>query len=141
MRHWRAARLLTRLLDGELDDPARRRALQAHARACPRCRRRLREHEAVETLVRLLPLSLVPYQPSRAAQVRLWGLARWREDPTVVWRTRLGLGVVGLGVAAFGVAASVSVSTRSWPPVGVQPLVIAAVVAPDAATMLPVGWR
>lgn len=138
MRHRRATRILTHLLDGGLS-PSVRRSLQAHARTCPRCRHRLREHEAVEALVRLLPRTLVPYEPSRSAQVRLWGLARWWVDPMAAWRERLGLGAVGLGVAAL--SAVVSLSVGSWPPPVAQSIVIAQVVAPDAGSMLPVGWR
>ena len=138
MRHRRATHLLTHLLDGGLA-PSVRRDLRAHARSCPRCRRRLREHEAVEALVRLLPQALVPYEPSRSAQVRLWGLARWWVDPMAGWRERLGLGAVGLGVAAL--SAAVSLSVGSWPPPVVPTVTIAQVVAPDAGAMLPVGWR
>jgi anti-sigma factor RsiW len=140
MRHRRARRLLTQLLDGS-PGPRLRRELQAHVRGCPECRRRLRQHETAELLLRLLPRTLLPSEPSRAAQVRLWGLARWFVDPLAAWRERLELGAVGLGVALFTVVVTMSVD---WHPEGAHPtglVVLAQAVAPDAGSMLPVGWR
>jgi anti-sigma factor RsiW len=132
---------LTRLLDGGVS-PATRAEIQNHARSCARCRRRLREHEAVEVLMRLLPQALVPCEPSRAAQVRLWALARWFVDPMAAWRARVEIGAVGLGVTALGIA--VAVSTGYWAPLAHDPtglLVLTHTVSPDVAAMLPLGWR
>lgn len=141
MRHGRARRLLTRLVDGGLP-PGTRGEVRAHLRGCPRCRRRLREHQAVEALVRLLPPSLVPRESSPSAQLRLWALACWFADPMAAWRARLELGAVGLGVVALGLV--VSVSTGLWSPLGAEPagvLLLAQAGAPDAVSMLPLGWR
>ena len=112
MTHRRAARLLTGLLDGGLP-ASTRRAVQAHARECPYGRRRLRQHEGIEALVRLLPASLLPVDPDRGAQVRLWGLARWFVDPVARARERFGLSAVG--VCAFALAAVLTVT--AWPAV------------------------
>jgi hypothetical protein len=136
--HRRAARLLTGLFDGGLS-LATQRDVQAHARACPFCRRRLREHQGVEALVRLLPLSLLPVEPDRNAQVRLWGLARWFVDPVACARARLGLSAVG--VCAVALATILALGVSSWTfgdPVG---LIVLAQAAPDGAHMLPLGWR
>jgi anti-sigma factor RsiW len=136
--HRRAARLLTGLLDGGLP-AATRHDVQAHARACPFCRRRLREHEGVEALVRLLPASLLPVEPDRSAQVRLWGLARWFVDPVAHARERNGLSAVG--VCAFALAAVLTLTVSSWTFGGetLGPVVLAQ-ATPDMA-LLPLGWR
>jgi anti-sigma factor RsiW len=137
--HRRAARLLTGLLDGGLS-PATRRAVQAHARACPACRRRLREHEGIEALVRMLPLSLLPAEPDRQAQVRLWGLAHWFVDPMARARERYGISAVG--VCAFALAAAITFGASTWSfGGGSVTLIVVAQLAPDVAHMLPLGWR
>jgi anti-sigma factor RsiW len=139
LTHRRAARLLSGLLDGGLP-PATRQAVQAHVRSCRFCRRRLREHERVEALVRLLPAALLPVEPDRAAQVRLWGLARWFVDPVGRARERFGLSAVGVG--AFALAAALTVTVSSWS-VGddAAGLLVLAQASPDVAAMLPLGWR
>lgn len=138
MTHRRAARLLTGLFDDGLSI-ATRRAVRAHARACPSCRRRLREHEGIEALIRLLPPSLLPVEPDRSAQVRLWGLARWFVDPMARARERLGMSAVG--VCAFALAAVLTFTVSSWTfeAASVEAIVLAQ-SAPDMA-LLPLGWR
>ena len=139
MTHRRAARLLTGLFDGGLPIGTRR-DVQAHARSCPFCRRRLRQHEGVEALVRLLPPALLPVEPDRDAQVRLWGLARWFVDPVARARERFGLSA--LGVCAFALAAVLTVTVSSWTFNGASVgQIVLAQAAPDAAHMLPLGWR
>jgi hypothetical protein len=136
--HRRAARLLTGLLDGGLTLELRR-DVQAHARACPFCRRRLREHEGVEALIRLLPASLLPVDPDRCAQVRLWGLARWFVDPVARARERFGISAVGVG--AFALAAVLTLTVSSWTFGGDSVgLIVLAQATPDMA-LLPLGWR
>jgi anti-sigma factor RsiW len=143
MTHRRARRLLPALLDEAL--PARqRRAVRAHARRCPSCGRRLREHEEVEALLRLLPPSLVPFEPSARADARLGSLARWFVDPFAAARERLGLRALGVGVAvgAYALAATTSL----WAPVpsGIADphgLVTLVQAQPDEAATLPLGWR
>lgn len=139
MTHRRAARLLSGLLDGGLPE-ATRRAVQAHARECRFCRRRLREHEGVEALVRLLPAALLPVEPSRGAQVRLWGLARWFVDPVAMARERFGLSAVGLGAIALAAVLSFSISTWTIRSTAGGLLVLAQ-ASPDVAATLPLGWR
>ena len=139
MTHRRAARLLTALLDGGLSAETRR-ALRAHVRGCPYCRRRLREHEGVEALVRLLPATLLPAIPDRAAQVRLWGLARWFVDPVAAARERFGLSAVGVGAFALAAVLGFSVSSWTFRSDHVGAIVLAQVGA-DSASMLPLGWR
>jgi anti-sigma factor RsiW len=138
--HRRAARLLTGLLDGGLA-PGLRRAVREHAQECPFCRRRLREHEGVEALIRLLPHSLLPVEPSRGAQVRLWGLARWFVDPVAAAQERVRLSAVG--VCAFALAAVLSLTVSAWTPFGDEAngLLVLAQASPDVATMVPLGWR
>lgn len=140
MRHRRARRLLTAVFDGGLD-PAMRRSLDLHVRGCATCRRLVDEHDMVEALVRLLPPALVPCEPSRSAQRRLWGLARWFADPAAAWRERFGLGAVGVGVAVT--AAALWISSQAWSSTsGVSAaLLVLAQAAPDAASSLPLGWR
>jgi anti-sigma factor RsiW len=138
VRHRRANRLLADLLDGALP-PQTQLAVRAHARDCPACRKRLREHRAVEALVRLLPPALVPVEPSIAAQVRLWGLARWFADPVAQARERMGLSAVGVGVAVL--LAVLTVTIGSWPPfLDPDAVIVLAQITPDAA-LLPLGWR
>lgn len=139
MTHRRAARLLTGLLDGGLS-PATRRAVQEHARSCVECRRRLREHEAVEAFLRLLPATLLPLEPTRGAQVRLWGLTRWFVDPVARARERYGLSAVG--VCAFALAALLTLTVSTWIPFGdaAAGILVVAQATPDTA-MLPLGWR
>jgi anti-sigma factor RsiW len=138
MTHRRASRLLSALLDGTLS-PSLRRSVAHHAHGCPGCRRRLREHEAVEALVRLLPHSIVPCEPSRSAQRRLWALAAWFVDPVARARERMGLSAVGLGV--FVLAAGLSVTVTGWQPAPGNGFLVLAQLTPDTAAMLPLGWR
>lgn len=139
MTHRRAARLLTALLDGDLSSETRR-AIRAHARECPFCRRRLRQHEGVEALVRLLPPTLLPEIPDPGAQVRLWGLARWFVDPVALARERFGISAVG--VCAFALAAVLTLTVSTWTFGGdAMGLIVLAQASPDVASMLPLGWR
>ena len=54
MTHLAASQRLSAYLDGELG-PAERRAVDAHLRTCPVCRRNLADLERVKTLLRALP--------------------------------------------------------------------------------------
>jgi anti-sigma factor RsiW len=137
--HRRAARLLTALLDGGLPSETRR-AIRAHVRECPFCRRRLRQHEGIEALVRLLPPTLLPEVPDRAAQVRLWGLARWFVDPVARARERYGISAVGVGAFALAAVLTLSVSSWTFRSDHLGELVLAQGGA-DVASMLPLGWR
>lgn len=140
MTHRRAARLLSALLDGELT-PALRRDVRAHTRECAACQRRLRQDEAVEALIRLLPAALLPLDPTPAAQVRLWGLAHWFIDPVAQARERRRLSAVG--ALAFGLAAAFILVVWGWGSSGggVGGLLVMAQAAPDVAATLPLGWR
>lgn len=141
MTHRRARRLMPELLDGSLDRDTCR-AVRAHARGCSDCRARLREHEAAEALLRLLPPSLVPCDPTRDAQTRLFGLARWFVDPVANWRReRMNLGALGMGMAVAAYIASATLP--AWIPVSQDSgsLIKLAEAAPDASFMLPLGWR
>ncbi len=140
MTHRRAARLLSALLDGELT-PALRREVRAHTRECAACQRRLRQDEAVEALIRLLPVSLLPFEPSPSAQVRLWSLAHWFADPMAQareWRR-----ISAVGALAFGLAAAFVLVVWGWSASGggAAGLLVMAQAAPDVATTLPLGWR
>jgi len=91
--------------------------------------------------VRLLPAALLPCEPSAAAQRRLWGLARWFQDPVAVGRERIGLGAVGVGAAVVAAVLWGAIQVSS--PTGAVParLLILAQAAPDTAAALPLGWR
>lgn len=140
MTHRRAARLLIALLDGGLT-PGLRRAVREHARACPFCRRRLREHQGVEALIRLLPHALLPVEPSRGAQLRLWGLSRWFADPAAAAQERSRISA--LGACAFALAAVLALTISAWTPLGdaAAGLLVLAQAAPDPTSMVPLGWR
>ncbi|MDJ0866327.1 MAG: zf-HC2 domain-containing protein [Myxococcota bacterium] len=146
MRHARVRRLLPGLLDGTLR-PRERDAVREHVRACSGCRRRLRDHEAAELLLRLLPPSLVPIETSPRADVRLWGLARWFVDPLAAWRERFGISAVGLGVALTAYAFGFGFWVGAWVPDGIpnSSLIVLAQAHPDeisdSVSMLPLGWR
>ena len=140
MTHRRAARLLSALLDGELT-PALRREVRAHTRECAACQRRLRRDEAVEALIRLLPVSLLPFEPNSSAQVRLWSLAHWFADP--IAQAREWRRISAVGALAFGLAAAFVLVVWSWSASGggAAGLLVMAQAAPDVATTLPLGWR
>ena len=80
MRHGKAKRLLTALPDRllaqqpELD-------LCVHVASCARCRRLLREIELSESLLRTMPSSILPLEPSPVSYGRLVSLSRWAPDP------------------------------------------------------------
>ncbi|HTY16662.1 MAG TPA: zf-HC2 domain-containing protein [Myxococcota bacterium] len=140
MRHRRARRLVTGLLDGGID-AATRRSLESHVRECRACQRSLDEHGAVESLLRLLPSALVPYEASPSAQRRLWGLARWSERPGATWRERFGLGALAVGAAAMAAALWISSGTWSESSGASAAALVLAQAAPDASSSLPLGWR
>jgi anti-sigma factor RsiW len=138
VNHWKARRLLASLLDGSL--PARsERALRLHAAHCGRCRVALAELLEAEALLAELPVSLVPLDPSPAAEARLAALARWAAEPPRSPAARLAPALGTLAAAAalavmFSVPLSVPrVDTRT------EPVTLAAVL-PDAR-LFPTGLR
>lgn len=138
MNHWKARPLLASLLDGSL--PARtQRALRLHATHCGRCRVRLAELVEAEALLAELPLSLVPLEPSRAADARLASLARWAPQPVPSLAVRLA---PALGTLAAAAAVALMLSAPlAMPTVDTRtdPVTLAAVL-PDSR-LFPTGLR
>ncbi len=139
MRHWNARRLLPGLLDESLDAGTEAGA-RVHLAGCRRCREALAELAATEELLAQLPASLVPLTPSRAAESRLAGLARWATPPEPAWPERLGLSALG-AFAAAALVLLVLTGTGYFPP-GSAPDggVTLAAVLPDSR-LLPTGVR
>jgi len=77
--HWRAIRLLPDLVDGALD-PDLELDVEVHMASCARCRRRYRELELSESLLRELPISLAPLDFDAGSYARLASLSRWSEE-------------------------------------------------------------
>jgi anti-sigma factor RsiW len=103
MRHGRARRRLPALLDGLLA-PAQEAALRTHLEGCHRCRRRLTEHRAAESLLRNVPAGLLPLAASHDTDGRLQALARWapaRPQPQLGWQFP-ALGALGATLAVWG---------------------------------------
>jgi hypothetical protein len=99
----------------------------------------MRELEATERLLRRLPRSVVPLEPSPASDARLAALARWAADPAPIWRERFGVSAVG----AFAVAAVLALflATSAWSPMVGNPsgAMALAGMMPDA-DYAPIGW-
>ena len=139
MRHGKARRLIPALPDGTLPK-MQELDLHVHVASCARCRRQVREMEVSESLLRRLPVSLLPEQESRASVARLASLARWSPDPYAPepgrWRfPALGLaGVVGMLLLV--------VTVGTWVPMpGDTPeQVLLASIYPENSAYLPIGW-
>ena len=91
--HWKASRLLAQLPDDSLA-PDVEIEVRAHVVSCARCRSRLHEIQLSEDLLRRIPPSIVPIEPSRGAYVRLAALASWTDDEEIAvdpqgWRISL----------------------------------------------------
>jgi anti-sigma factor RsiW len=114
MRHGRARRKLPALLDGLLA-PTQEAALRAHLEGCRRCRRRLAEHRAAESLLRAVPAGLLPLAASHDSNGRLQALARWapaRRESQLGWQLP-ALGALVATLAVWGmVGLGPSVPTR-----------------------------
>jgi hypothetical protein len=112
--HWKASRLLAQLPDDSLA-PDVEIEVRAHVVSCARCRSRLHEIQLSEDLLRRIPPSIVPIEPSRGAYVRLAALASWTDDEEITvdpqgWR--ISLVSVTSALLLFCVAASAG----SWAP-------------------------
>jgi hypothetical protein len=112
--HWKAWRLLAQLPDDSLA-PDVEIEVRAHVVSCARCRSRLHEIQLSEDLLRRIPPSIVPIEPSRGAYVRLAALASWTDDEEITvdpqgWR--ISLVSVTSALLLFCVAASAG----SWAP-------------------------
>ena len=80
MMHWRASRLLASLPDGTLPEETELE-VRVHAASCARCRRRLREFELAEDLLRRMPAAIQPLEWSPSSYRRLASLASWSTEP------------------------------------------------------------
>jgi len=136
--HPTARRLLPGLLDATLA-PRTERAVRLHALGCRRCRRSLAELLEAEALLAMLPGSLVPMEPSAAADARLASLARWAAQPAPTLLERV---VPMVGACAAAAALALVLSTPAWlPSVSTRsdPVTLAAVM-PDSR-LFPTGLR
>ena len=139
MNHRTARELLPAILDHTIP-AAREAAVRQHVDGCGRCRRALAEFQASEALLARLPASLVPVEPSVAAQNRLAAFARWVPDPRPAWQERVG--VSALGALAATAMLLMVITAPGWGPVAVErsaPVALAAVL-PDSHYH-PTGWR
>ncbi len=111
--HWRAARLLAQLPDNTLSRETEL-DVRVHVASCGRCRGRLRALQASEDLLRRIPPSIVPVEPSAGAYVRLAALARWSADEGLPdpdgWRLSF------VGMASVVLLVCLAVSAGSWAP-------------------------
>ena len=139
MNHRTARVLLPAILDHTIP-AAREAAVRQHVDGCGRCRRTLAEFEASEALLAQLPASLVPIEPSAAAQDRLASFSRWVADPRPEWQERIG--VPALGALAAAAMLVMVISVTGWGPVveARSAQVSLAAVLPDSS-YLPTGWR
>ena len=134
MIHFKAARLLAQLPDDSLPRETEVE-VRAHVVSCARCRARLHEIQLSEDLLRRIPPSIVPIEPSRDAYVRLAALARWTDDDEIKanpegWRLSL------VSVASVLLLFCVAASAGSWAPtirLGMSPDVSVDVLPPDYA--------
>ncbi|MCG8588664.1 MAG: zf-HC2 domain-containing protein [Proteobacteria bacterium] len=139
MRHWRARRLLASLLDGTLP-PRRAAAVRTHAAQCRECAAALADFERADALLRELPASLMPLEPSPAARHRLLSLARWGANGQIEYAPRSP--VPALGFASAILVFFLSVTAGTWVPVvpaAAPPIVVASAI-PEAA-YAPMGLR
>ena len=113
MNHFRAKRLLPQLLDGTLPASVEG-AVRAHTEACISCATALDEFELCEELLGRLPATLVPSEPSAAAEGRLRSLARWAADPEPSRAERVGVTALGTAVACAMLA--LVFSGQGWLP-------------------------
>ena len=140
MKHRHARGLLAALLDRTL--PAAHEAeVRAHVDECRPCRAELDEHQAAETLLSRLPLTLVPREASRAADIRLASLARWAVTPVLSWQERLGLRAIGAFAGTLLVVAVISAG--HWEPVVEMPYESSpiSIAALPGAAVTPYTWH
>ena len=101
MMHWRANRLLASLLDGTLPEETEI-DLRVHVASCARCRRRLREFEVAEDLLRRMPAAIQPLEWSPSSYRRLTAMASWSTEPELPEPDRWRAPVLSL-VSAFAI--------------------------------------
>ena len=134
MIHWRAARVLAQLPDDTLPHETEVE-VRAHVASCARCRSRLHGIQLSEDLLRQIPPSILPIEPSRDAYARLAALARWTDGGEITsdpqgWRLSL------VSVASVVLLFCVAASAGSWAPTirpGTSPNVHFEMLLPDHA--------
>jgi anti-sigma factor RsiW len=119
MMHWRVKRRLSAYLDDELTtDEANH--LRIHLGTCVGCRHRFREIQAAESLLRRMPVSLLPEQWSCTAELRLRSAAglphRLRPDAANGMAFRAAAATLSMAIMLFVVTVgSLSVSPPEPP--------------------------
>jgi len=108
--HLRARRLLAALPDGTLA-PEVEAEVRAHAGSCRRCQRILAQYDAIDRLLRSLPVSLVPSLPTPEAETALARLARWAGPARRPWFERLPIHPIGAMATALALLLAVSLLT------------------------------
>jgi anti-sigma factor RsiW len=109
MLHWKARRLLPRLLDEDLNEEVRL-DVEVHAASCARCRRVQRELEISERLLQNMPAAFGPLEFDPNTYARLVALNRWASDPDYPRPDRYNAPILALAsaLAIVGLAATVS---------------------------------
>jgi RNA polymerase sigma-70 factor (ECF subfamily) len=148
--HRCARRLLAGLPDGLLA-PAEERGVRAHLDGCRRCRRRLREFEASEALLRRIPASFIPLDAGGVGHERLQALARWAPAPPARWTRPLpALGACTAAALAIGVMVLVGPAPAAGPLEAPSRRLVVASRSPSSflapavgasATAVPYSWR
>jgi anti-sigma factor RsiW len=114
MLHWRARRLLPRLLDEEELSDELRLDVEVHAASCARCRRVQREFELSERLLQGMPIAFGPLEFDPNTYARLVALNRWSSEPSYPHRDRYNAPILAL---ASAVAIVLMAATMShWSP-------------------------
>lgn len=125
MFHWRARRLLPRLLDEDLPEEIVL-DLEVHVASCARCRRVRREHERSERLLLKMPTAFAPLKFDASSYARLVTLTRWSEEPDLPRPERWNAPILALTSAAVIVMLAATMS--HWSPMvraTVEPVTLA----------------
>ena len=139
MRHGKARRLLPGLPDGSLSE-IEELDLHVHVASCARCRQYVREMEFAESLLRRLPVSLLPAQESRRSAARLASLARWSADPYAPAPDRWRFPALGLAGMIGAIMLGVTVGTWAPAPQDTPERVLLASMYPVNSVYFPIGW-
>lgn len=133
--HWHARSLLPSLYDGAL--PGQRAArVRRHLGRCESCRRTWRSFEASDRLLRMLPIAVVPRDPSPTSQVRLVALARWASSAKALAPAARATGLGALAAAAgFALALTLSPVSRGDADHSGQDFMLAVALMPDTSLM------
>lgn len=104
MMHWRVKRQLSAYLDDELTTDGANH-VRIHLSHCVKCRHHFREIQAAESLLRRMPISLLPERWTPAAELRLRTAAGMppvvRSDPANGMAFRAAAATLSMAVMLF----------------------------------------